>query len=159
MIFSFIVYSRSDKCFFLGSIIAKKWRRNRKMTRRNEWHPKIDLMHKKTPKIIAFKDFPNGFRTVCVRPPALRKLRTYDADFANDAWRTPPDATALPMATLINLLTLAKFQVVWRRLCDVLFRSSCLFEHTLTSVCALHEYQSCRKYNVCLLYTSDAADE
>ena len=27
-----------------------------------------------------------------------------------------------------------------------LFRSSCLFEHTLTAVCALPEYHSCRKY-------------
>ena len=33
---------------------------------------------------------------------------------------------------LITLPTLAKFQLVWHRLCDiVLFRSSCLFEHTL----------------------------
>ena len=40
-----------------------------------------------------------------------------------------------------------QFQLVWRRLCDVMFRFSCLFEHTLTAVCALPKYQSCRKYN------------
>ena len=45
--------------------------------------------------------------------------------------------------------TLAKFQLVWRCLYDVvLFRSSCLFEHTLTAVYELPEYQYYRKYNV-----------
>ena len=74
-------------------------------------------------------------RKACVCLPALRELRTYDVVFSNDAWRTPPDATALPMASsLITLPTLAKFQLVWRRLCDVLF-PSCLVEHTLTAVC------------------------
>ena len=29
-------------------------------------------------------------------------------------------------------------------LCDVLFRSCLLFDHTLTGVCTLHEYQSCK---------------
>ena len=42
---------------------------------------------------------PADIRKVCVWPPALRKLRTYDVDFLNDAWRTPPDATAWPMAS------------------------------------------------------------
>ena len=29
----------------------------------------------------------------------LRRLRTYDEDFSNDTWRTPPDTTALLMAS------------------------------------------------------------
>ena len=59
-----------------------------------------------------------------------------------------------------------QFQLVWRRLCDVMFRFSCLFEHTLTAVCALPKYQSCREYNAyanCLshlnvLYNFDQPD-
>ena len=35
---------------------------------------------------LASKCFPSGCsKSVCVRPPALRKLRTDDVDFANDA--------------------------------------------------------------------------
>ena len=46
---------------------------------------------------LASKGFPSGYSTsVC--PTGLRKLRTYDVDFSNDACRTPPDATTLPMA-------------------------------------------------------------
>ena len=52
------------------------------------------------------------------------------------------------MTSSHHLPTLAKVSALWRRICDVvLFPSSCLFEHTLTAVCALPEYQSCRKYN------------
>ena len=59
----------------------------------------------------------------------------------------PPTSPRCRWPALIIFPTLAKFQLVWRRLCDVvLFRSSCLFEHTLTAVCALPEYRS-RKYN------------
>ena len=54
----------------------------------------------------------------------------------------PPTPPPCRWPALIALPNLAKFQIVWRRLCDVLFRSSCLFEHTLTAVCALPEYQS-----------------
>ena len=55
----------------------------------------------------------------------------------------PPTPPSCRWPSLITLPTLAKFQLVWRRLCDVvLFRSSCLFEHTLTAVCALPKYQS-----------------
>ena len=57
----------------------------------------------------------------------------------------PPSPCRWP--ALIALSTLAKFQLVWRSLRDVLFRSYCLFEHTLTAVCALPEYRSCRKFN------------
>ena len=64
----------------------------------------------------ASKGFPSRCsESVC--PPALRKLRTYDV-FSYDPWRTPLDATALPMASSHHTLpTLAKFQLVWRRLC------------------------------------------
>ena len=60
----------------------------------------------------------------------------------------PPTPPPCRWPALFTLPTLCKFQLVWRRLCHVLFRSSCLFGHTLTTVCALPEYQSCRKYNV-----------
>ena len=53
----------------------------------------------------------------------------------------PPTPPPCRWPALITLPTLAKFQLVWRRLCYVLFRS-CLFEHTLTAVCALPKYQS-----------------
>ena len=49
---------------------------------------------------LAVKGFPSGYsKSVCARPPALGKLRTYTVAFSNDAWRTPPDATILPMAS------------------------------------------------------------
>ena len=38
---------------------------------------------------------------------------------------------------LITLPTLAKFPLVWRRLCDVMLFPSCLVEHTLTATSAL----------------------
>ena len=58
----------------------------------------------------------------------------------------PPTAPSCQWPALITLPTLAKFQLVWRRLCDVaLFRCSGLFEDTLMAVCALPEYQSRRK--------------
>ena len=35
---------------------------------------------------LASKGFPSGYsKSVCVRPAALRKLRTYNAHFSNDA--------------------------------------------------------------------------
>ena len=58
----------------------------------------------------------------------------------------PPTPTPSRWPALITFPTLAKFHLVWRRLCDVPF-PSCLFEHTLTAVCVLPEYQSSRKYN------------
>ena len=49
---------------------------------------------------LACKSFRSAYsKRVCVRPHILRKLRTYEVSFANDAWRTPPDATALSMAS------------------------------------------------------------
>ena len=61
----------------------------------------------------------------------------------------PPTPPPCRWPAFITLPTLAKFHLVWRRLCDVvLSRSSCLFEHTLTAVCVLPEYQPGRKYNV-----------
>ena len=53
----------------------------------------------------------------------------------------PPTPTPRRWPALIPLPTLAKFHLVWRRLCDVvLFPSSRLFEHTLTAVCVLPKY-------------------
>ena len=50
---------------------------------------------------------------------------------------TPPPSRWPALTTLPHL---AKFQLVWRRLCVVVLFASCLFEHTLTAVCAPREY-------------------
>ena len=93
---------------------------------------------------------PADIRKMCVCPPALRKLRTYDdADSQTMPVEHPPTPPPCRWPALITLPTLAKSQPVWCLLCEVvLFRSACLFEHTLTAVCALSKYQSCRKYHV-----------
>ena len=60
----------------------------------------------------------------------------------------PPTPLPCRWLALVTLRTLAKVQLVWRRICGVvLSRSSWLFEHTLRPVCALPEYPSC-KYNI-----------
>ena len=52
--------------------------------------------------------------------------------------RTPPPCR---WPVLITSPTLAKFQLVWRRLCDVVLFPSYLVEDTLTVVCVLpHSY-------------------
>ena len=60
----------------------------------------------------------------------------------------PPNPRPSPWPALITLPTLAKFHIVWRRLCDVAGFPSRLFEHTLTAVCILPGYQSGRKYKI-----------
>ena len=61
----------------------------------------------------------------------------------------PPTPPPCRRPALITLRTLTKFQLVCRHLCDVvLFCSSCLFECTLTAVCALPGYRSGHKYNI-----------
>ena len=100
---------------------------------------------------LASKGFPSGYsRSVCVRlhsensePKMLISQTTPDEH--------PPTPPPCRWPALITSPTLAKFQLVWRRLCDVLFRS-CLVEHTLTAVCALPEYQSRRKYNIYTIF-------
>ena len=98
---------------------------------------------------LASKGFPSGYsKSVCVRlhsensePTMLISQTTPDEH--------PPTPPPCRWPALITLPTLGKFQLVWRRLRDVvLFRSSCLSEYTLTVVCALREYRSCRKYIV-----------
>ena len=65
--------------------------------------------------------------------------------YMNEKKQTPPPCR---WSALVTLPILANFQLVFcADCCLVLFRSSCLFEHTLTAACALPEYQSCRKYN------------
>ena len=49
----------------------------------------------------------------------------------------PPMPLPCRWPALITLPTFAKFQLVWRRLCDVVLLPSCLVEHTLTAVCVL----------------------
>ena len=94
---------------------------------------------------LACKDSPSGYsKSVCVR------LHSENSDAAMLISQTSPDKlppTPPPCRwqTLITLPTLAKVQLVWRRLCGVvLFHSSGLFKHTLTAVCALPELQSCK---------------
>ena len=92
--------------------------------------------------------FPNGYSKsvfVCVR------LHSESSEPIIFLQQTMPDEhPPTPPPTrwqVITLPHLAKFQLVWRRMCDVLF-PSCLFEHTLTAVCVLPEDQSGRKYNI-----------
>ena len=104
--------------------------------------PEVDFILKvsNSSRRLASKGFPSGYLKSVYVCACTQKLRTYDVHFSNDAWRMPPDTTALRWPAFITLSTLAaKFQLVWRRLCDVimLIRSSCLFEYTLTAVCAL----------------------
>ena len=69
----------------------------------------------------------------------------WDTSFSLIAKRGPDPGNKSPAYTAScsrSLTTLAKFQLVWRRLCDIVqFRSSCLFEHTLTAFWILPEYQ------------------
>ena len=97
---------------------------------------------------LASKGSPSGYsKSVCVRLHSENSEPTMliSQTTPNEHPQTRPPCR---WPALITLPTLVKFQLVWRRLCDLLFRSSCLFEHTLTAVCALLEYQSCRKHNV-----------
>ena len=113
---------------------------------RRTWYLLLGYYYTGSFESFASKGFPSGCsKNMCVRPPTLRKLRTYDVDLSTIPEEHPPTPTPCRWPALITLPSLAKLQLAWRRLCDVLLvRSSCLFEHTLTA---------------CLLYTSDAADE
>ena len=53
----------------------------------------------------------------------------------------PPTPSPRRWPALITLPTLAKFHLVWRRICDVVLFLSCLFERTLSAVCLLPEYR------------------
>ena len=81
-----------------------------------------------------------------------RDVLTDQSNIRPNEYRKTQPAHVLPKCRLfvfclITLPHLAKFRLVWRRLCEVLF-ASCLFEHTLTVVCVQREYQAGRKYNV-----------
>ena len=97
---------------------------------------------------LASKGFPSGYsKRLCVRlhsessePTMVLSQTTLDEHSP-----TPPPCRWL---ALFTLPTLAKFQLVWRRICDVVLFPSCLVEHTLTAVCVLPEYRSGRKYNI-----------
>ena len=91
---------------------------------------------------------PADIRKVCVRLHLENSERTMlTSQRTPDEHPPPPPPCRWP--DLITLPTLAKFQLVWRRLCHVvLFPFSYLVEHTLTVVCVLPKYQPGRKYNV-----------
>ena len=77
---------------------------------------------------------PADIRKVCVRLHLENSERTMlTSQRTPDEHPPPPPPCRWP--DLITLPTLAKFQLVWRRLCDVLFRSSCLFEHPYGRLC------------------------
>ena len=82
---------------------------------------------------------------VCVRLHSENSEPTMFSQMTPDGHPPTPPPCRCP--ALITLPALAKSQLLWRRLCDVLFPSSCLVEHTLTAVCVLPEYQRGRKYN------------
>ena len=93
---------------------------------------------------LASKGFPSVYsKSVCVCLHSEMSEPTMFSQTTPDEY--PPTPPPCRWPALITLLTLANFQLVWRRLCDVLFRSSC---HTRTAVCTLPEYHSDRKYNV-----------
>ena len=84
---------------------------------------------------LASTGFPGGYsKSVCVRLHSENSEPTIW--FFKRRLTTPPGATALPMVSSHNVTTLAKFQLVWRRLCDVLILTF-LVEDTVTPVCAL----------------------
>ena len=86
---------------------------------------------------LASKGFPSGYsKSVCVRLHSENSEPTMFSQTTPDEKKPTPPPCRWP--ALITLPTLAKFQIVWRRICDVvLFPSSCLVEHTLTAVCVL----------------------
>ena len=84
---------------------------------------------------------------VCVRLHSENSEPMYHADFSRRLTNTP-DATALTMASSHLYRPSRSFSSFGAAFCDVLFRSSCLFEHTYTAVCALPEYHLSCKYNV-----------
>ena len=95
---------------------------------------------------LASKGFPSVYsKSVCVR------LHSESSEPTMLFSQTTPDEhlSTLPpyrWPALITLRTLAKFQLVKHRIYHVvLFRSSCLFEHTLTAVCVLPEYRFDRR--------------
>ena len=94
---------------------------------------------------IASKGFPSEYY-VCVR---LHSESSEPAMFSQTmSDKHPPTPPPSRWPALFTLRILAKFHLVWRRLCDVVLFPSCLFEHTLTVVCVLPEYRSGSKYNI-----------
>ena len=99
---------------------------------------------------VASKGFPNGYskkrKSARLHSENSKPMMLISQTRPDEHTPTPPPCR---WPALITLPTLANFQLVWHRLCDVvLFRSSILFQHTLTPVSAQPEYQPCRKYHV-----------
>ena len=99
---------------------------------------------------VASKGFPNGYskkrKSARLHSENSKPMMLISQTRPDEHTPTPPPCR---WPALITLPTLANFQLVWHRLCDVvLFRSSCLFEHTLAAVCVLSEHRSSRKYKI-----------
>ena len=85
------------------------------------------------------------FERVHVCPPALRKLRTYDSHSQTMPDEHLPAPPPSRWRALIASPPLAKFQLVWRRLCEALLSSSSLARQTNPSLLS----------RVCLTYVGD----
>ena len=82
---------------------------------------------------LASQGLPSGFRkSACVRLHSESSEPTMFSQTAPDEHPPMPPPCRWPAVTTSP--TLAKFQLVWRRFCDVVVFPSCL-EHTLTALC------------------------
>ena len=86
------------------------------------------------------EDFPRRHGVyVCTYPPAHR--RSSKSVFFFPPWKIPDEHRPMPppsrWPSFIILPTLVKFQLVWRRLCDVVLLPSSLLEHNFMAVCIL----------------------
>ena len=90
---------------------------------------------------LASNGFPSGCsKSVCVR---LHSESSEPMIFFSQTMpdEHPPTLPPSRWPALITLPTLAKFQLVWRRLCDVVLLPSCLVKHSLTDASLLIEYR------------------
>ena len=98
---------------------------------------------------LASEGFPSVYsKSVCVRLHTERFEPTMLFSQTTPEKR-PPTPPPSRWTTLVTLPHLAKFQVVWRRLCDVVLFASSFFDHTITAVCVQRVYLSGRKY-ICI---------
>ena len=99
-------------------------------------------------RFLAPKGLVSGYSKSVYGSACTQKLPTYvffPQTMLDEHPPTPPPSRWLFIA-LITLPTLAKFQLVWRRFCDVVLFSSCLVEHTLFwAACVLPQYHSGHK--------------
>ena len=98
---------------------------------------------------LACKGFPSGYsKSVCVSA-CTKKAPNLRCCFLKRRLTNIPRRRHPADGQLSSLYPASlSFSSFWRRVCDAVLSASCLFEHTLTTVCVQREYQSGRKYNV-----------